>query len=381
MRAWLVVAVCACGSKQSEPKPVIENKPVAQPIRATCSDVGVILRGRVDMDVNDEEAGRAKEAAIRKSCSQDKWPQTVIDCIASTPQPDDCLAKLDEKQHASYDERLAAWAEQHTGYGGDPAAEIGPPPMCDSIIGDVATYEPPLGENAPERDWVIELRRAFLYEECDHAWSEEIKDCLRSAGSDNGRATCLGSLDEHEQEEMTKKLESFDRLATKVAAAKQKPESITCKKVVATHYGNAAWKKKLDGFKAAERKKMIDASRALMQKACDDKPWDERLRACVVAGGGETCFETYSMRLSWGYPAAGAVTTVGIQECDDYGAAIQQLAACSKIPQTSRESLKRSFDQTQAQVAGAPAKDRARMAPTCKAGLDAIANVAASVGC
>jgi hypothetical protein len=87
------------------------------------------------------------------------------------------------------------------------------------------------------------------------------------------------------------------------------------------------------------------------------------------------------MRMRWGYPAAGTVGSTGIAECDTYAAAVDQMATCAKLPQTSRDALVRSQQQMLAQIVSLPADKRATMATSCTAGLEAIENVVKSVGC
>ena len=392
-RALGLVLLVACGGgAQPAPPPV-----AATPARATCSDVGVLLRGGVGGDP--DVSGPRKEALIAKGCVDDRWSQAVIDCVASTPsaRAEACLDQLDVKQRTAWDARMQHFREQH----GDPdlpfasegehdhdhdlVAASAPDPHveCTHAAADPSSFPPALGDKSDEREWTENVRRGWLLEECDHGWSETLKRCLRgSAGNAGKTEACVAAhLPAGERAELTKKLTELDRLASKIAAAKQKPATIGCKQVVARHYGDARWKAKLDGYKPAERKKMIAASRAKMLADCKDQGWADTLRACIVAGGDEPCFASYGMRLRWGFPAAGVVTTIGVAECDAYRAAVMKIATCDKLPQQSRDALVRSFDEMQAQMASLPAADRAKSATSCAAGIDAIAQIAKSVGC
>lgn len=383
MRARLLLLVVAgtagaCGS--TPPPKVVAQKPEpAKPPVATCNDVGVILRGEVDS--GDADAGRDKERTIERSCTEDKWPQSIIDCIASTPKPRECVDKLDETKLAAFEKRLDAWIAEH----GDSQDYVAAAPSivaCADVTVDVREYAPPIGATADERTWHLDARREFLAEECEHGWSEPLKECLLIAGPNRTSiAECLADdLDAGERDEISKHLTELDRIATKLAATKQKPASFSCAKVVAHHYADALWKQKLDGFKPAERTRMIKDSRTLMTKACTAEKWDATKRACVVAGGEQSCFNAFD-RARWGLPAIGTVTSVGIPECDDYSATVMKFTKCDKLSPQARESILRSQQQLLAQIARLPASERAKMGESCKAGMDAVTSTLTSSGC
>jgi hypothetical protein len=380
VRRWLVLVVAACGNKPPPPK-VIANTPPAPPMVATCGDAGIILRGEVSSD--DEGAGRAREQAIEQACREDKWTQSMIDCIASTPHPHDCLDKLGDKKRTAFEERLQKWAEQ---YGDDSTAGNYNMQLhtvsCRDLLVDITHYPPPLDPKAVERDWQRKARTDFLSEACEHTWSERMKDCVEGAlGEPAELERCFAAeLDPDARDEATKTLGDIESLATKIAAAKKKPASITCKQVVAKHYADALWKQKLDGYKPAERKQMIGASRTVMATTCSADKWDDTMRACIVLRGGDVCFDDRNKR-KWGYPATGAVTTVGIAECDEYAAAVAKLTACNMLAQSARDSIVRSQQQMLAEIARVPADERAKMGSACKAGMDAIAMSLSSAGC
>lgn len=343
---------------------------------ATCSDAGVILRGEVSSD--DDDAGPAKEKAIATACEDGRWPQAVIDCVAATPDPQQCLDELDDERRAAYEQRMRSWSDEFGEGDGDFASAALLPIECDDLIGDGAAYYPPSKQGA----WVQTRRHEVLHESCDHDWTEPLKECLEAAAGDAKQLdACMKQhLPPDELAALVKALAELDRLDDRIEAAKKKPATITCAKVVAAHYGDAAWKQKLDGFKPAERKKMIAASRALMTKACTADKWDATLRACVVAGGEDTCFEGTSRR-RWGLPATGAVTSVGIRECDDYSAEVTKLTSCQNLPAAARDSIQRSQHQMLAEIARVPAAERARMASSCQAAMDAIAMSLSNAGC
>ncbi len=380
MRAWPLLVLAACGSKQaSRPPPApLERVPAV----ADCTDVGVILRGEIETE--DPAAGPAKEKVFATSCTEERWSQAIIDCIASTPQPHACLAQLDANQRAAFDGRLQAWQGAYGGSDDDDTAAL-PALTCDDVVDALSVLDPPIGDSSPERDWQLTVRKAWLGDECEHGWSEATLACIvigaRIDDADAIRSCIATNLDAAERDEIDKQLAEYGRLAAKIAAAKRKPAAITCKKAVAVHYGDRAWQQKLDGYKPTERKRMIAASRDRMTKACTADRWSDTLRACLVVGGGETCYETTGMRMRWGYPAAGAVIVTGVDECDEYAAAVQKIAACKTVPKTSRDALQQALDQMLAQVAGQPADKRDAMSTSCAAGLEAINQMISSVGC
>ena len=251
---------------------------------------------------------------------------------------------------------------------------------CDVVVGDGTAFPPVIDDQAPEREWTLSVRRHILLDACGDGWDERTRACISRAGS-TGVVPCLDDIDASERNELLAALASVSDLATKISAARTKPASIGCKQVVAAHYGDATWKGKLESFKAADRKKMIAASRTKMMKACLEGAWSETLRACIVAGGEETCFQAEQMGLSWGYPAAGTVTTLGIPECDAYGATLQSLSSCSKFPEDARNALTKSFEEMRAHMAKLSVEERKRAATSCKAGLAAVKSIAQSAGC
>jgi hypothetical protein len=213
---------------------------------------------------------------------------------------------------------------------------------------------PPLPDASDERELVIGLRRSSVHEACEHGSTTDV---------------------------LADTLVAIDDLAERITAARRDPRALSCTRVVATHYADARWRGKLDGFSSADRQAMIARSRDRMTQACTSEAWTELQRACVIASGGVRCFELSGKTLSWGYPAAGAVTSLGIADCDAYRAALVAITACSKLPESSRVALRRSFDEMQAHIASLPTAERIKLASGCRAGTDAIQQVAATTGC
>lgn len=84
--------------------------------------------------------------------------------------------------------------------------------------------------------------------------------------------------------------------------------------------------------------------------------------------------------------SGGGGAATGIQECDDYAAALKKLGDCAKIPDASKQAMAQGADAVKQSVdawkqAGSPEAAKAGLQQGCKAGADAIAQTLSSVGC
>jgi hypothetical protein len=387
-RLGLVLFVLSCGGSQPAPQQVIANKPVGP----TCQDVGVVLRGHVEPDAgSDANIGRIREAAISNACEIDRWTPDVLGCIASSTQPDTCLEKLTAVQRKSYEAKVAAWDAQYGGgaYGGlayaednDRGADLVAEPYieCHDAIGDVTNYPPAVALKDIDRDWDIALRRTVLQHSCDFDnWDTGAKKCFQAAMDPTAANACMtDKLDAPIRAALTAKLAETETLATKGAAARKKGSSIDCKKLVAAHYSDAAWNKKLENIKGKDRVRIIKESRALMTKACTTDNWPDTLRACVIVGGDDTCFAAASLESLWGFPASGVVISSGIAECDQYMAEMLKLSECKSMAQEARNALRQAHE-VGAQWANLPAETRATLGEACKSGLEAMKQMGQSM--
>jgi hypothetical protein len=383
----IVVGASSCGGKPPTPNRSLGNTTVPTP---SCSDAGTILRG--DIGTADDTAGRAREAAIANACEIDRWAPEVVTCVTGTAKPQACLDKLTKAQHASYDAKLVAWSEQYGGagyggdsYGGDDYGGViggvaGGSYPHDCVVADAATYPPALGGTGIDREWSSALRKPVVMKACeDGNWSNEVRDCLATATDTTTVSGCLAKLtDQAQRDDLAKQLAKTDALAAKTATARKKTSSIDCKKVVAAHYADAIWKDKLPSVTdAKERKKAIADSRDLMTKACTTGKWPDTLRACVVAGGNDECFEAANASsASWGFPAAGVMVASGIAECDALGAEILRLSKCNTMPQATREAMLKAYQQSASAWANIPVDQRPTVASACKSSLDMLHDAA-----
>ncbi|HEV7555928.1 MAG TPA: hypothetical protein VGO00_10755 [Kofleriaceae bacterium] len=381
MRCQLASAVALIVGCQPQARaPTLSNKPSTRVVTPTCKEVGVILRLRVN---NEDTAGPDKEATIAGACDADHWSNDVITCVASNPHPRSCLDALTEAQHVSYDAKLEAWATKWSEDldQGDRTAEAGDPePIdCADAIGDAAIYLPAVTLTGDDRELVVKIRHDAIVKQCEAGWGEDVKQCLKAATDPTGMVSCLTTLDPQQQQDLATKIAAADTLMTRTIGARAKAPD--CKKLVATHYADAAWKTKLDTVKGADRKKMVDASRKRMTEACTKETWSPTLRACLGVGGDADCVAGQSY--AWGFPARGVVVPTGIVECDAYIAAIQSYSTCAKLPADARDAVAQSIaEATQAmlEMAADPAK-RQEAQESCRVGAEAVKQSLASMGC
>ena len=169
---------------------------------------------------------------------------------------------------------------------------------------------------------------------------------------------------------LTQQLVDLDAVAGKIAAAKKKPASIACAKVVATHYADPRWKDRLKAVK--DRKQQITASRVEMQKVCTGEAWSETQRACIVVNDEPRCYENAPR---WGYPALLGVKTGNMpDDCATYKAAMDRIIACDALPQASRDAMRDAFSEATKMWTNLSADDAKQIAPICKSGVDSMLN-------
>jgi hypothetical protein len=362
---------------------------VPRPAEVTCGDAGVMLRGSVD---DQKQAGPAKEAAIARTCKLEKWSADVLGCVGEKPQAGPCLEKLTAAQRTAYGEALVAWNELYPDEVIEESSDEGDDMMgmdtyidCSDAIQDVSGFTPAVALTGDTRDYVLELRKEALLALCED-WDMERRGCFRDLAASGGASSamkvdaCRARLDPAQARAVTDKLAAIDALGAKLAGLKKNAATHDCKKVVAAHYADAAWKGKMDAVKGAERTKAIAESRAKMTKACTDDKWSPNMRACLVAGGAEACFTTGSAS-TWGFPAIGVVVKSGIPECDAYAHTMKAVDACTAMPQSQRDAIKRSWGYLSASWASVPPERRAATAASCKSVDEAIRRAVSNAGC
>lgn len=385
---WLplvLVAACASPPPQVIQETAPPRPPPPPPAKVSCADAGTILRGPVE---DPRKAGPAKEAAIASACLFDRWSQSILDCIGSTLEPQECLKELTTAQRTALDTKMQSWVDIYTDETWealeDEVATVAI--SCAGVIGDVATYAPPLVVVGEERDFAVKLRRHLVLAQCE-TWPQPVLECMQRQGP----KACRPHLPVGAEGTLAAELAAVDALVAKIAAAKKRPHD--CKTVVATHYRDAAWKGKAQppnnpkatraerAKQAAERKRLIAESRKRMLDACTSEAWSATIRACELAEGGEHCARGLGRPARWTFPAVGVVSSTGIPECDSYHQAIERLLACDKFPMQSKDAVKQGYQAMLEAIHNAKPGSLSGLALSCKAGDDAIRQALAAVGC
>ena len=338
----------------------------------TCRDAGIKLRSIDEV----ASATHAREVAITNACERGHWSPDVIHCVTTDDEPDDCLFKLDHGQRASYLDSLQTCEAcgddfrnslegdaENLGLFSDP---VGPGYVgCDDVVTDAAPYPPALQIAGDDRDWLVAQRKIAIASQCQRdVWALDVKQCLHGATSDAATLACIAKLDAKQQASLATRLSELDELLAKTSALRTQP--VDCDHVVAVYYGEAAWQHKLDAVEHAERERMIAASRIRMGKTCATDRWNVTLRACVVAGGGNDCFEPVGQGWTWSYPAVGVTLHTGVPQCDAYSVAMTKFLRCTQVAKPTRDAVLQMFEEDLGSWGSTPREDRE--ARTCKVG-------------
>jgi hypothetical protein len=324
MRAWWLIVVAACGGGAA---PISRPHPVHAIAKTSCADAGVILRGPVQ--IRSSEAGREREAAITRACSDDRWSAAALDCIGSSRAPLECLDKhLPPQVVTSYQMALAEWAVTFEG-ASDLDVPDKPPVSCDQVVDAVEKLS---DDVAVEREWAMAARRRFVESSCIAGWSQSVRQCFVDATQRDALAGCA--------QEFAANVATIAARASAIAAAKQKPASIACAKVTDAYYSDASFKPALERMLPSERAKAVSGSRAAMVRACTRGAWGETLRACLASGGDASCFaDTNVTATEWGYPAAASGVVALPATCDRLAKIAVKLAACKTLDANIRTAV------------------------------------------
>jgi hypothetical protein len=263
------------------------------------------------------------------------------------------------------------WADRYgVAANPDAAAPPAPPVACADALHAPDLIDPALDDSHPEHAWAAAQRLRVLMASCERdAWTEDLKACLRDATTTTATQACALDAGVH------KRLLEIRDLAKTIAILRKKPKQLDCKHVVAHHYADARWAGKLSDQPPAQRKKTIGESRAMMLHDCTGRPWDEAIRACVIADGGDTCF---GAGLHWGYPATVGASGTTLPDCDGYAAAVMKLVLCAKMSAPALDALRQAYDSSAASWITLSVDAQAS---TCNAGAEAVEQAAKASGC
>ncbi|HEY0253278.1 MAG TPA: hypothetical protein VGC41_17210 [Kofleriaceae bacterium] len=190
-------------------------------------------------------------------------------------------------------------------------------------------------------------------------WSDELRACVYDGDDPNG---CLTT----QAPDVEKAIVDLSATAKKLAAAKQKPASITCAAVASAHYSDAQAKAHKLGAKD------LKASRTEMQRVCTADKWPDATRACAVVADGDNC---YTQAIRWSYPAI-VVTRKNVPaNCALYRAVVDRVTTCNtKLPKETITALRDAFDQTEKSWTAITNPDDQKIwNDACAAGVEAMA--------
>ena len=374
-----LVAACSSGSKSTkQPKGggAAGSRPAPRPAPTLRDDqLCPTVVAQLKAEVKDVDAEVVE--VVMRHCQG--WPVSVQRCLATSKaqKQRECMNGLDPAKRQAFGTELGAVLEG--------------PPECDALAPDSTDAWlalPAAATDAAAAANRTAIRRALETACKDNQWPVAARKCIgRTPATPR---TCLDKLDPEIGARLDTELKLRGELFTRAAAFKDGDAKIKCEKVVAAHYGDARWKGKLAGTKAADKKKLVKGSAAALLKACKTDKWSAYARGCVIAAKGDAERGWCLDEKDWGYPAAsvGAAPATarpggtGIAECDAYIAIVERYVVCDKIPQASRDAVRQGLDQMKAGWnPGMPDDAKKAAADACRAGTDAVKQGATAIGC
>lgn len=379
----LVAAACSSAPKRSvegsaplRPPPAGDAAPAERSVEAACATAVAQFEAEASLAARKARPEQVAQLSAVLAAHCRRWPPAVASCMAKTPAAtaqDRCLDDLDP------DERAALAADQ--------LAALRVAPTCDEVLADVTpwiAYPGPV--EGVDRTIVEHIYREPIAASCP-TWSAAARSCI--ADDPTAPRRCL---DDQPGIAATLDGELARRTALLEAAGAHEPRDrkIACAAVVAAHYGRAAWRGKLAGYTAAERKRFIRTSVEAMTTACQDERWTPLERACVVEAADENerwiCIDA----VRWAYPAwvalpvrPGAAKT-GIDECDAYMVVADALFACDHLPAVTHQAVRDSIvflAESWKRSPGRPAEELATMRDGCRETTSELVRAAAAAGC
>ncbi|HTR54239.1 MAG TPA: hypothetical protein VMJ10_26285 [Kofleriaceae bacterium] len=411
------IAVVGCGPATPPPQTTTKPAPLAAKAEtgASCATAARLVIKEMGFGAipakNQDRARRAGEAEVEAACLDDQWPDAVIQCASTRPSPRSCLGQLDKYQDQSLTAHLDDWQPNFTkgpgsryggdayggaAYGGNPCGGANPcgggAPKeefvpCESY-GDVASYAPAIGAKMADRDYALAVRERAVHLACEMTWTNDDKKCFAAAHDAGAVAACRGKLAEPARNSLANMLADAETKFHKVSALERTPRAIECKAVATVHYSDEAWEGRLAALASADRKDVIERSRAQLATTCTAEKWPVSLRACLVAMANkepdsDECFggKDKGGASKWGFPAAGVMYKSGIPECDQLAALVQKIGACDKLDKDLRDELVASFGQQLGMWIEMPASSRPELVKQCAETVKVYTDGAKERGC
>jgi hypothetical protein len=301
------------------------------------------------------------KAAMTESCIKDKWTKEALDCMdaaADMASMEKCEGKLSAPQKASLNRAMSAALADHSDDATKQLCLDASSADADVLFGVRAV--PATGvrktELARRRAGAASLK-ADLFALClkDH-WSREAASCMTSVSTLHDLVVCRAKLqrdaiDNFRQEAMKSLAANVDCAGAMRKAVEQ--ETVTW--VLAESCSAGWWPSSvLTCFERAKASKAVEG--------CEGK----------LTASQRTDLETamsYATGMVPGLPP----------ECQEYGAAINRLAACDKMPAQARSALLEAWKQASAGWVNLPPDSLANLATACKTGRDAVIESGKSV--
>jgi hypothetical protein len=366
-----------CGAKSTPPQQLANHphgKDKGDDVGPSCANAARRLIQDSGLDKipakSKERARLAGEAEARATCLEDEWPDNVLVCMAARAQPSTCLGQLEDAQQEAFRARLIDW-QASFGHGpagglnttdGDAAGRDdggddtgddadnegqrggvlgGADWLPCSSYGDLASYDPALGEKIADREYAVALRQHVVRTECEMMWTNDDKQCFAAAKDGAAIAGCRAKLADNAKYSLTNRIGDAAAKYQKVVALEKSPKQIDCKAVAAVHYGDEAWRNILTGLAPGERKRVMEESRTKLAAACASDKWSTTMRACLVGSVAQDTADCYPYPSAdrWGFPALGVTFKSGIAECDHVAVLVGKVESCTKFDQRSRDEL------------------------------------------
>jgi hypothetical protein len=307
------------------------------------------------------------KSAMTKACSDDTWSSEALQCLDDATDESSlerCELELTARQKASLERAMT----KAMGMDNDDSTKA----ACGDAAKAVADLVSGLRTSpASSSKAQLERRReaaaslaAELAGLCvSDRWPEETIACMKSASSLTDLVTCrkklAGAADEHVRGAELDALGSAGDCVKTTARAVDRITDISDSTRAHMRWGLAE-SCSADWWTSSALSCIARAKTTEAQERCEAKLTKSQ-RADV------TVVMTYAMGIGE------VVSDASLpKECEDYGAVIERLATCDKMPAQSRDALRNAYREASAGWKNLPPDVKANLATACKAGRDAV---------